>query len=156
MHEIERKFIVSNPKKAISSSLRSCDIEQCYLVGDTGDWAIRVRKATQNNQIFYSMTLKRKVGHSKSIEVESVIGRDFYDAIAAQCGKPLRKTRHETLVGIHLWEIDFFQDIDLVMAEVELDHEDEEIDIPPWAGKEVTGKKRYSNKNLSREIENEL
>ena len=34
------------------------------------------------------------------------------------------------------------------MAEVELASEDEAVEIPPWAGEEVSGDPRYYNANL--------
>ena len=37
----------------------------------------------------------------------------------------------------------------LVIAEVELEDEDEAVDLPPWAGREVSGLMRYYNASLS-------
>jgi CYTH domain-containing protein len=36
------------------------------------------------------------------------------------------------------------------MAEVELEYEARKIVMPPWAGEEVTGDRRYGNSHLAR------
>ena len=36
----------------------------------------------------------------------------------------------------------------LIVAEVELEHENQVVEIPPWAGDEVTGDPRFYNSNL--------
>ena len=60
------------------------------------------------------------------------------------------KTRHE--VGFHgrVFEVDEFHgDNDgLVLAELELQSEDESFDRPDWLGEEVTGDTRYYNVSL--------
>jgi len=38
----------------------------------------------------------------------------------------------------------------LVIAEIELRHEDETFDRPPWLGIEITGQAQYYNGSLSR------
>ena len=37
-----------------------------------------------------------------------------------------------------------------IKAEVELEHDDEDVNIPSWAGKEVTGEVQYYNAYLSK------
>jgi CYTH domain-containing protein len=63
------------------------------------------------------------------------------------------KTRFEVSVADHLFEVDEFAGPNegLVIAEVELDSEDEEFSKPDWLGREVTGEKRYYNSNLSKQ-----
>jgi adenylate cyclase len=65
------------------------------------------------------------------------------------CNQVLRKVRftidHEGL----LWEIDVFKDgIDLVIAEVELDSEDQDVPLPDWVSEEVTYDPKYFNSNI--------
>jgi CYTH domain-containing protein len=38
----------------------------------------------------------------------------------------------------------------LIVAEIELDDENEEFEIPSWLGKEVTADYRYLNSNLAK------
>ena len=63
----------------------------------------------------------------------------------------IEKTRYEVKSGHHTIEIDVFHgDNDgLIMAEIELQNEDEAIKKPNWLGTEVTGDKRYYNAYLS-------
>jgi CYTH domain-containing protein len=50
-----------------------------------------------------------------------------------------------------IWEVDEFLGANdgLVIAEIELESVDQEFKKPDWAGKEITGDSRYSNKCLA-------
>lgn len=63
----------------------------------------------------------------------------------------LEKIRYEVLVGKHSYEVDEFlgENKGLIVAEIELDHEDEVFKKPDWLGKEVTGEVKYYNSQLS-------
>jgi len=52
----------------------------------------------------------------------------------------------------HVWEVDVFcgDNVGLVIAEIELRHEDERFDRPPWLGSEITGQSQYYNGSLAR------
>ncbi len=56
-----------------------------------------------------------------------------------------------------MWEIDVYEGIleGVVFAEVEVDREDRQIELPPWIGEEVTGQERYSKIALEREYHQE-
>ena len=64
----------------------------------------------------------------------------------------IEKIRYEVPMGNHLFEIDEFlgENKGLVVAELELRHEDEEFDRPSWLGREVTGEKKYYNSQLAK------
>jgi CYTH domain-containing protein len=65
--------------------------------------------------------------------------------------KPLiEKKRYRIKCGELVWEIDeFFGDNKgLIVAEVELQSEDQPFDKPSWLGQEVSGDPRYFNSNL--------
>ena len=55
------------------------------------------------------------------------------------------------LNGDFRWEIDEFEGSNegLVVAEIELASVDQPFEVPPWAGKEVSGDPRYLNTSLS-------
>ena len=61
------------------------------------------------------------------------------------------KVRYRVRSGAHVWDLDVFSgdNAGLVMAEVELDTEDEAFDVPTWAGQEVTDDTRYYNAKLA-------
>lgn len=50
------------------------------------------------------------------------------------------------------WEVDEFLGVNagLVLAEIELAHPEQEVPLPPWAGREVTADHRYYNAWLAR------
>ena len=49
------------------------------------------------------------------------------------------------------WEIDIFEgpNSGLVIAEVELRHENQALQLPEWLGQEITSQERYSNTTLA-------
>lgn len=63
----------------------------------------------------------------------------------------LEKIRFEVPFGKHTYEVDMFfgENKGLVIAEVELEHEDEYFEKPEWLGMEVTGDSNYYNSQLS-------
>ncbi len=67
------------------------------------------------------------------------------------CERPLiEKRRYVIDHGGATWEIDEFfgENQGLVLAEVELEAEDQTVELPRWVGEEVTGDPRYFNANL--------
>ena len=67
------------------------------------------------------------------------------------CEQPLiEKTRYKVDHGGLTWEVDEFHGVNegLVVAECELESEDQHVDKPAWIGDEVTGDPRYFNSNL--------
>lgn len=65
-------------------------------------------------------------------------------------GPPMEKYRYTVPAGRHTFEVDEFLGANngLLLAEVELEREDDEIMKPDWLGKEVTGQKQYYNSQL--------
>jgi adenylate cyclase len=67
------------------------------------------------------------------------------------CERPLiDKHRYTEDVGGHTWEIDIFHGDNegLVLAEVELQSETDDVELPAWATREVSHDARYFNANL--------
>lgn len=62
----------------------------------------------------------------------------------------IEKTRYYYKESDHLFEIDQFgsENDGLVVAEIELQREDESFSKPAWLGKEVTGDVKYYNASL--------
>ena len=65
-------------------------------------------------------------------------------------GTPISKTRHVVIFGGMKWEIDEFHGANdgLVVAEIELDSEDQQFSRPDWVDREVTDDPKYFNSNL--------
>lgn len=71
--------------------------------------------------------------------------------LATMCaGGLIEKTRHHVQHGGLVWEVDVFEGANagLIVAEVELDHADQRVNLPPWVGREVSGDARYLNSSL--------
>ena len=65
-------------------------------------------------------------------------------------GSAIIKDRHLVRVGEHVWEIDEFHgdNAGLIVAEIELSHENDAFQRPSWLGAEVSADKRYFNMAL--------
>jgi adenylate cyclase len=148
MIEIERKFLVTS-MDFISESFKQHSIAQGYLNSNL-ERTVRIRIKGEKGFI----TIKGAGNESglSRMEWEKEIPFEEAQSLLQLCEKgAIEKTRYEVKSGHHIIEIDVFHgDNDgLIMAEVELENENEAIEIPDWLGKEVTGDKRYYNSYLS-------
>jgi len=69
------------------------------------------------------------------------------------CIQPIiEKTRYKTEVGGFVFEVDEFdgENAGLVVAEIELDSEQQDFPRPDWLGADVTEDTRYTNASLIR------
>ena len=76
---------------------------------------------------------------------------DAEDMLEELCERPfIKKVRYRVFWREKLWEIDVFDGDNegLIVAEIELDSEDDVVEKPPWLGEEVSGESRYYNANL--------
>ena len=145
--EIERKFLVRDSSWQ-DQAYRSTPMRQGYLVSDEIR-SVRVRIAGDKAQInIKSGTL----GVSRSEFEYAIPLDDAREILAALCGAKVEKVRHLVRYGGLVWEIDVFEgdNAGLVVAEVELDAADQAIDMPPWAGQDVSEDLRYYNSELAR------
>ena len=62
----------------------------------------------------------------------------------------IEKIRYNVIYDGMLWEVDEFlgKNKGLVIAEIELESENQPFKLPPWAGEEITGDARFYNSNL--------
>ena len=143
--EIERKFLVNTiPSQQIH---RSKKVKQGYMVHDEHQ-VVRVR--SMDNDHF--LTIKSNSKGLSRLEFEYQIPKeDAMDMLEHLCDSGIiEKTRHYIETPNHTWEIDEFhgRNQGLVVAEIELESEDEQFDIPEWIGEEVSDDPRYYNMNL--------
>ncbi len=145
--EIERKFLVNDDTfVAMAESVR--DISQAYL-STSPDATVRVRISGTSAWL----TVKtRNCGAVRGEWEYAIPVADAREMVEASCCDSLvSKRRYIVPFGGHRWEVDVFGGrlSGLVVAEVELGSEDEAVDLPPFAGREVTGDVRYYNSCLS-------
>lgn len=148
MIEIERKFLVtSDVFKA--ESFKKTRITQGFLSTDP-ERVVRVR--VKGNQGFLTIKgLSNTTGTSR-FEWEKEIKLEEAESLLKICKKGvIDKIRYEVKIANHIYEIDeFFGDNQgLVIAEIELESEEETFEKPNWLGKEVTGDVKYYNSQLS-------
>jgi len=64
----------------------------------------------------------------------------------------IEKNRYLIKYNTHTWEVDEFLSFNkgLIIAEIELENEEEAFEKPEWLGKEVSGEHKYYNSNLSK------
>ena len=99
-----------------------------------------------------TITLKSRRHGPTRTEFEYVIPySDAVEILRTMCdGHVLDKVRHViTHVGT-VWHVDVYEGIlnGVVLAEVELQHADQKLDLPGWIGKEVTDDTRYRKINM--------
>jgi adenylate cyclase len=144
--EIERKFLVrGNAWRDLATS--QTPIRQAYLASD-GKASIRIR--IKGNRTA-TLTIKSRPVDVRRLELEYPIPVLEAEAlIQLRQGSVIEKERFVVPWGDLAWEIDVFagENAGLIIAEMELRHEDEHIDLPDWIGAEVTGQRAYYNSSL--------
>ena len=142
--EIERKFLVVG--EGWRQAARTL-LAQGYLNRDK-ERTVRVRVA--GARAF--LTVKGASAGATRTEFEYEIPVADAQALLALCEGPVvRKWRHEVRHEGHTWEVDEFLDDNagLVVAEIELESEQQTFAKPDWVGREVTGDPRYYNSSLA-------
>lgn len=150
MIEIERKFLVTS-KAYKTEALRKTRIIQGYL-NSNKQRAVRVRlkgelgyltiKGESSKNGLSRFEWEKEITKSEALELLDLCEPGVID-----------KIRYEIKLGNHIFEVDeFFGDnTGLVVAEVELNAENESFEKPNWLGEEVTGQEPYYNSQLSKE-----
>ena len=145
--EIERKFLVLDDsyKRLASSSSRICQGYICSSRGRT----VRVR--IRDSRGYLTIKGPSDNGGLSRYEFEKEITLQEAEQLMKLCEPGIiDKTRYLVKIGSHTFEVDEFygENEGLVMAEVELQSEDEPYEKPDFIGQEVTGDRRYYNSHL--------
>lgn len=150
MIEIERKFLVKSEdfKKNASKTYR---IIQGFLNTDPNR-TVRVR--IKNNKGILTVKGLSSEDGLKRFEWEKEITKTEAKALLDFCEYSIiDKVRYEVHLGNHVFEIDEFygDNKGLIIAEIELQEENEDFIRPVWLGEEVTGNISYYNSTLSQQ-----
>lgn len=147
--EIERKFLVAS-KAYRSEAISEIRIIQGFLNTDP-ERTVRIR--IKGDQGYLTVKGIGNDSGTTRFEWEKEISVTEASNLIKLC-EPiiLDKIRFVVPVGHHNFEVDEFkgENEGLVLAEIELKHEDEQFDRPKWLGAEVTGQVRYYNSQLSK------
>jgi CYTH domain-containing protein len=152
--EIERRFLVKNEDWR-SKVILSEDFSQAYLNSNLDEWAVRIR-IINNNQAY--ITLKSSLNELTNYEFEYQIPiQDAIELFNLSKNK-ITKTRYQLKIGKKDWVVDSFKGLNssLTIAEIELNSESEQIQIPSWCEQEITGIKSLSNAALAKQPITEL
>ena len=141
--EIERKFLVTNNGWRAEARSAS-EFVQAYVTAQE-DRSLRVR-LIDDRRATLTIKIGRQIISRDEFEYDIPV-EDAHDLIGSALGIVLEKTRHEVEHEGFTWEVDVYAGVyqGLVVAEVELEHEDQQPPLPSWIGKEVTGDRRFSN-----------
>ena len=144
--EIERRFLIKNDnwKKFITKKIF---IEQGYLSKSLDDWIIRIRFTGKNSKI----ALKKHIKGFTNFEFEYSIPQSDAETIMSNLSSTIKKERFFLKVEKKSWILDCFKDNNypLEIAEIELSNEEEDLFLPSFISKEITGLNHYSNFSLS-------
>lgn len=143
--EIERKFLVDT--NLWDRSGKQVKMKQAYLTIE-GDKVIRVRVA--NDKAF--LTIKGNLSGITRDEFEYQIPvEDALVMLEMKTGSVVAKTRYISEFEGKIWEVDVFEgdNFGLIIAEIELESENEQFEKPQWALDEVSTDVKYYNFNLA-------
>lgn len=154
-NEIERKFLVDRDHpdlQRIWEMMPPIAIRQGYIMsGPTG--VVRVRRKGSKG----FLAVKGTTSGITRPELEYEIPVEEADEmLETMCGQIIEKNRYTIpLPGGLMVEVDVFQQIDLIVAEIELDSEDQAFDKPDWLTEEVSHDPAYFNNNIADRIAQE-
>jgi len=143
--EIERKFLVNN-LDFIKQAEDIRPLRQGFLANDVTK-TVRIRSGKDKA----TLTIKGETKGITRTEHDIDIPITLADSILEEfCPLQMSKTRYVVPYNGHTWEVDIFlgENEGLIIAEIELEHEDEKFDKPDWVGKEVSVDQRYYNSEL--------
>ena len=146
--EIERKFLIASDAWRAQCTGPGRRIAQGYLC-TSAEKSVRVRLSGDDG----TLTVKGSRTGITRLEFQYSIPAAHAARLLELCEMPpIDKTRHIVHHAGMKWEIDVFhgENEGLLVAEVELEREDQPLEIPSWAGAEVSDDPRYYNSSLSR------
>jgi len=156
MYEIERKFLVASDGWRSIPPLHVEPISQGYIPAENACVRVRISRGAEltikSKPLDKNMRKRLEINVPIKTEEALILMRDV-------CAFELHKIRYtidlsESSCDVgNRWEVDVFQGpLDgLIMAEIELFHEDDAFLIPSWLGAEVTEHEGFSNYSLARD-----
>ena len=144
--EIERRFLIKNDnwKEFI---IKKIYIEQGYLSKSLDDWIIRIRFTGKD----FKIALKKHIKSFTNFEFEYPIPSSDGETIMSNLSNTIKKERFFLEFEKKSWIIDCFKENNypLKIAEIELSNEEEDLLLPSFISKEITGLTHYSNFSLA-------
>jgi adenylate cyclase len=143
--EIERKFLVDTNIWVPSD--QGTKLIQAYLSLDPAP-TVRIRIA--GDKAFLTIKGQSQTISRPEFEYEIPVD-DATEMLKLAVSEPVEKIRYKIWHQNFLWEIDVFsgKNAGLVLAEIELETENQEFPRPDWLLQEVSGDARFYNSYLS-------
>lgn len=143
--EIERKYMVVGEYKHLAHN--SIHMVQGYIA--SGRRTVRVR-ITDNEAWLTIKGPSRDGGLSRYEWERQIDAHEAMELMQLAEGAIIEKVRHLVEYEGHTFEVDEFlgDNLGLVIAEVELQRADEQVALPHWICRELTGEKRFYNSHL--------
>jgi adenylate cyclase len=148
MIEIERKYLVTSLEFKNEYYTKN-EIAQGYLSSNP-ERTVRIR--IKGNKGYLTIKGIGNESGASRFEWEKEIELNEAKQLLKLCEKGvIEKTRYEVKSGNHVIEVDEFHGDNngLIIAEIELENENESIEKPHWLGNEVTNDERYYNSYIS-------
>ena len=155
-YAIQQHYAVA-PHLTLEEDVLSCDgvavatltKEQVVIYRQTDDWVTRLR---QRDEVWF-LTYKSRLSSDSAYELEWEITASAAQTLLRFGPFPcVEKTRYvwPGADGL-LWEIDEFEGglAGVVLAEIELEHSEQNVVVPDWMGQEITGLSSWSNRALA-------
>ena len=145
--EIERRFLIKNDQWKEFVTHKS-EIEQGYLSSNLDDWIIRIRF----NGVNFKIALKKHINNFTNFEFEYSIPISDGEKIMSTLTNTIKKERFFLEVDQRNWIIDCFKEenFPLEIAEIELTEEKEEVMLPSFLSREITGLRFFTNLSLTK------
>ncbi|MGO4678119.1 CYTH domain-containing protein [Bosea sp. 2YAB26] len=153
MHvEIERKFLVTGDQWR--SVVKSEQHLRDGLLAQFGGGKVRVRLGANRAWL----TIKGpRVGATRSEYEYEISCADAEEMLSTLCnGQVIEKTRFLVPYDGLTWMVDVYEAAleGLVIAEIELEHEGQVVELPTWVGPEVTNDPKYKKTRFQKRLKN--
>ncbi|MEH2346709.1 MAG: CYTH domain-containing protein [Nostoc sp.] len=143
--EIERKYLVRGDSWR---GLAEGSVYRQGYIATQDKTTVRIRIVGEKSYL----TIKGPSIKYSRLEFEYPIPvKDAQEILETLCERPfVEKVRYKIEFSGLIWEIDEFDGVNkgLILAEVELNDENQQIELPNWIGQEVSDDSRYFNSNL--------
>ena len=162
--EIERKYLIRYPDVALLQAQPGCrkwEIVQIYLAETEPGLTRRIRQVTEDGEVKYFKTFKRRLSDLSCQEDEGKISQFDYIRLVREGDagrRPIVKNRYRIPYGERVLEVDVypFWD-DRAILEIEMEDESETPEIPGYIEviRDVSGEAAYKNCQLAASIPHE-
>jgi adenylate cyclase len=157
--EIERRFLVVDPAWRRHVAWQR-QLQQGYLSQGGDALTLRVRISSAPPQAASAWLTLKAPPLQPQVGVDGLVRQEFEypiplpdaEAMLALTVQQVSKQRYGLALNGGHWVVDVFDGANhpLVVAEVELEHAEQDLRLPSWCGLELTGRHELSNAALAR------